>query len=682
MTKAERMSSVDTSWLRMDRPANPMVIVGVLILEGPVNLNKLERIIVDRFLAIPRLRQHVESRGGENWWVDDPHFEEARHIKRVRLPGRGDQIELQRYIAQLASDQLDKSRPLWQLHIVEDYEGGAAVVSRFHHAIGDGMALVGLMLSVTDGGDQRAWGASAKSETPAWLSLPGIKRLQKGIGVTAGLLKEATALASNPMQTAKIGAGVAGELAYLLLMPEDSWTRFKGKPSGNKRVAWTDPIRLREVKAVSKALGCTINDILLASVAGALRDYLKEKGDPTKGVEIRAVVPVNMRKSHEAGELGNKFGIAAVELPVGIEDPFARVQEVHRRMHALKHSLEPPVTLAMFTVLGHAPQILQDKLFNMLMHRATAVMTNVPGPQRPLHLGGAEIKQIMFWVPQSGDIGMGVSILSYNGMVQFGLITDAEMVPDPEAIIANFRPQFEHLLFSVLMSPWGEEDMERADRIEAVLPAAPARKTRKAPKQKEAEPVDAVMPGAPARKSRNAPKQEKAGRKQAALAAAPARKTQTTSKQEEAEPVDVVMPVAPARKSRKTPKKEEAGRVEPVTPAALAGKTRAALKRKEAERTEAVVPDAPARKPRKASKQEEAEAKEPVMPPAPSRKPRKGPKQEQAERIEAVVLDAPAPSAPARKPRAASQARARGTRTDSSAAPKPKNAARRKLPRT
>src|SRR5271166_7154262 len=218
MSKAERLSSVDTTWLRMDRPANPMVIIGVLVLEGPVDFQTFERTIAERLLAIPRLKQHIESRAGEYWWVDDPYFEESRHIKRVRLAGNGDQAELQRFIAQLASEPLDKSRPLWQLHIVEDYEGGAAAVIRVHHAIGDGMALVGVMLSITDGGDQRVWAARDRTEPPAWASLPGLKTLQKGIGVTTDLWKEATALAASPAKTARLGAGVAEELAWLLLM--------------------------------------------------------------------------------------------------------------------------------------------------------------------------------------------------------------------------------------------------------------------------------------------------------------------------------------------------------------------------------------------------------------------------------------------------------------------------------
>jgi WS/DGAT/MGAT family acyltransferase len=231
----------------------------------------------------------------------------------------------------------------------------------------------------------------------------------------------------------------------------DSPTRFKGKPSGDKRVAWTDPIPLPEVKAVSHALDCSVNDMLLSSVAGSLREYLKEHGDDTTGVEVRALVPINLRSGADEPKLGNRFGMLAVELPVGLENPLDRLYEVRRRMRALKQSYEPSVTLGLLAALGYAPKVVQDRLFDLLLSRATAVMTNVPGPQQPLYLAGSELKQIMCWGPQAHDIGMGVSILSFNGRVQFGLITDAAMVPDPQAIIARFRPEFEKLLYHVLM---------------------------------------------------------------------------------------------------------------------------------------------------------------------------------------------------------------------------------------
>ena len=269
--------------------------------------------------------------------------------------------------------------------------------------------------------------------------MPGLGTLQQGLQVSREVLERATALAANPASTIRTGAGIAGELAYLLLMQDDSPTRFKGKPNGDKRVAWTDPIALPEVKAVSQVLGCSINDMLLASVAGALGQYLSDKGDDTEGVEIRALVPINLRTEAETGLLGNRFGVVGVELPLGIESPLARLEEVRRRMLLLKNSLQPPVTLGLLTGLGYAPKMVQDRLFNLLLSRATAVMTNVPGPQHALHFSGMPIKQAMFWVPQSGDIGMGVSILSFNGMVQFGLMTDAALVPDPGSHRREFQ---------------------------------------------------------------------------------------------------------------------------------------------------------------------------------------------------------------------------------------------------
>jgi WS/DGAT/MGAT family acyltransferase len=261
-------------------------------------------------------------------------------------------------------------------------------------------------------------------------------------------------LAAHPMRAAdylRDGTGIAAELAYLLFMPTDTPTRFKGIPLGDKRVAWSEPIPLPEVKAVSRVLGCSVNDMLLAAVAGALKGYLKHKGDPTKDVEVRALVPINLRPPMAEPTLGNRFGVVAIELPVGFENPLDRLFEVRRRMQVLKKSYEPVTTLGLFAALGYAPKAVQDRLFDLLLSRATAVMTNVPGPQTPLYLGGSELKQIVFWVPQSGNIGMGLSILSFNGYVHFGLITDVSLVSDPQAIIARIGPEFERLLYFVLM---------------------------------------------------------------------------------------------------------------------------------------------------------------------------------------------------------------------------------------
>ena len=234
-------------------------------------------------------------------------------------------------------------------------------------------------------------------------------------------------------------------------MPPDSATRFKGKPHGVKRVAWSDPLKLKDVKAIARAIGCSVNDILLSCVAGAMRRYLAEKGDEVEGVELRALVPINLRPPGPQNSLGNRFGILALELPVGILDPLERLAEIRARMLALKHSIEPPVTLGLIGALGFTPKYVQDMIFDLLISRASAVMTNVQGPDQMIKIAGSPLKQVLFWVPQSGDTCVGVSILSYAGQVQFGLATDAALIPDPEDVISRFEPEFEGYLYYCLL---------------------------------------------------------------------------------------------------------------------------------------------------------------------------------------------------------------------------------------
>jgi diacylglycerol O-acyltransferase / wax synthase len=507
---SERMSPVDTTWLRMDRSVNRMVIVGVMMLAVPIDLARLEQTLSARLLAYPRFRQKVEDRAAGSWWVDDPHFDIARHIRRARLPGAGGKAELQAFVAELCSQPLDLSHPLWQFHIVEDYQGGVALVARFHHAVADGMALVAVMLSMTDEepnaplhgrrkvdkADEDELGHSLFAPL-AQAMAPVAQAFDQGVKISSEIGRLALDLLLHPAKAAGLargGAGVASELAWLLFMPKDSPTRFKGAPCGSKRVAWSEPLVLPEIKAVGRALDCSVNDMMLSSVAGALRGYLESKGDVTEGVEVRALVPLNLRPSGAKLKLGNHFGIVAVELPVGVADPIARLHEVRRRMIALKNSYEAPVTLGLFAALGFAPKLVQDQLFDLLLSRATAVMTNVPGPQHQLYLAGSRLDQVMFWVPQSGDLGMGVSILSFGGKAQFGLITDAALVPDPEAIISRFAPEFEQLVYFALMAPWGDHD-----------PQAPAaRPEPPAPERKPNSP--AKRPVTPARKSAAASK--------------------------------------------------------------------------------------------------------------------------------------------------------------------------------
>ncbi len=201
-----------------------------------------------------------------------------------------------------------------------------------------------------------------------------------------------------------------------------------------------------------------------------MRGYLADKGDDVDDVMMRALVPVNLRPLEKAYKLGNQFGLVFLDLPIGIENPIERLYAVRANMNALKGSYQPVLALGLLAAMGSGPKALQDVLLAALARNASGVMTNVPGPQQPLYLAGAAIDSLMFWVPQSGDIGMGVSIISYDGAVQFGVITDRGPVPRPRAHQRALRAEFEKLVLTTLMAPWPRERRPRPCRAAAAAP--------------------------------------------------------------------------------------------------------------------------------------------------------------------------------------------------------------------
>jgi diacylglycerol O-acyltransferase / wax synthase len=467
MTQREKMSAVDTAWLRMDHPSNLMMIVGIMVFANRTDFERLRRTLESRLTGrFRRFRQRVHQDPTGAWWEDDPDFDLGNHLVRRALPAPAGKEELQDLSSELAAEPLHASRPLWRFDFIENYDGGSALIARFHHCIADGIALVGVMLSMTDLDADAPppevpppREASRAAEDP-WLALldPMTQAAMAAYGMTTRFWTGYLNLLMQPDLALKLGRdgiGFATELGKLLAMSDDSPTRLKGHAGTDKRVAWCDPIPLEEVKALGKALGCSVNDILLSAVAGALRGYLTGRGDSVEGVEIRALVPVNLRSESDAGTLGNRFGLVTLLLPLHERNPFARLFEVRKRMLEMKGSYQAPLTLLLLGLAGIAPKLVQEKFLDMLANKASAVMTNVPGPRQPLYLAGSRIDQIMFWVPQSGDIGLGVSILSYNNAVQFGLITDRRLLPDPETVIPLFRSEFEKMLTALMLHDWG-----------------------------------------------------------------------------------------------------------------------------------------------------------------------------------------------------------------------------------
>jgi len=452
-TLRERISGVDTAWLRMDQPTNLMMIVGVMMFDGPLELAQARKCIASRFLAFKRFGQCAVQDAAGAWWQEPEEFDIAAHVVVARLPGRAGKRELERLVSELASTPLDASRPLWQFHVVENYAGGSALVARIHHCYADGIALIQVMLSMTDTTAQgslrapkrKAKAAAARGESDFWAKI---------LEPVKGLAAEPAAAGQALQGLAGKGMEIASEVARLVMMGKDTPTRFKGTLGQRKAVAWAESLPLAEVKAIGKALGCSINDVLLSMAAGALRDYLLEKGDSVDGLEIRAVVPVNLRPLDQGGHLGNHFGLVFLDVPIAMEHPLERLYEVRRRMLALKGSYQPVIALALLSAVGYGPRALQEQVTHLLGANASAVMTNVPGPQHALYFAGRRIDGLEFWVPQSGGIGMGISILSYDGRIQFGVITDAGLVPDPARIVRAYGEEFDKLMWLTLMSPW------------------------------------------------------------------------------------------------------------------------------------------------------------------------------------------------------------------------------------
>jgi WS/DGAT/MGAT family acyltransferase len=446
----ERMSKVDTAWLRMDSPSNLMMIVGVWILRPGIDHADLSARVQERLLPYRRFVQLARQDATGAHWLDDPDFQLSRHVVRHTLKpqrGQSEQAALQARVAELAMQPLDRQHPLWCFDLVEQYDGGSALIARIHHCIADGIALIGVMMSLVDGGavpPQRQPAARGAAKSPPKRTEP-----QHSLG---GTLSDTLGQA---VDWVRMGGQLASDLAALALMPDDSPTRLKGQPGAQKRVAWCEPIALDEVKVVGKALNCSVNDVLLSCVAGAIGHYLRTHGDDPAGQEIRAMVPINLRPLEDAWQLGNRFGLVPLVLPIGTENPVERLLAVRARMNGLKGSLQPLITFGLLSVAGLLVKPAQDALLSLFGRKTTAVMTNVPGPASKLTLCGSTLEQTLFWVPQTGTVGLGVSILSYGGGVQLGVMADSALCPEPQRIIEAFGPEFSRLLTLTLMLPWG-----------------------------------------------------------------------------------------------------------------------------------------------------------------------------------------------------------------------------------
>ncbi|MGM0557817.1 MAG: wax ester/triacylglycerol synthase family O-acyltransferase [Myxococcota bacterium] len=455
----EPLSGVDNAWLRMDQPNNPMVIHGLMNFSDPIDVSRLRHKLEVDLEPFVRFQQKIidhDTPSGRAKWAIDETFSYERHVVEHRLSAPADKETLQDFVGDLMGAGLSYDEPLWQIYVINNLESGSAIVVQIHHAIADGFALVYLMLALADEGAEIELPIGEAPQLPR--DRDQFERAMDGLGtpwetalnLTTSLVSGSRKAMGDPKvmkQFTDMGGRVAGALGRLLAMPPETETSMLGQLTTQKVAAWSEGLPLDALKDVSRQLGGTLNDILLTALSGAIRRYLQNNGEEVAGLNLRSIVPVNLRPLEErTASLGNNFGLVFLELPVGIDEPKARMDELIRRMGELKESPEAFVTYATLQSIGHLPVQAQDAIIGLFRGKATFIITNVPGPRSKVPFTGQPIDDIMFWVPQSQGVGVGLSIFSYDGEVRIGVTGDANLIPDPEKLVTAFHDEVYSLI--------------------------------------------------------------------------------------------------------------------------------------------------------------------------------------------------------------------------------------------
>ena len=469
MSGTRPMGSVDRVWLEMDQPTNLMVIDSLMWFDDNVDWGRLtaviQRRLVDRY---PVFRQHpVESSTplGSTRWEDDPDFSIERHLRRVELAPPGSDARLQQYVELQMQRSLDRRHPLWEMHFLDGYLEGSAVLARFHHSLADGIALAQVLLTLTDADPdadlldqgqldpQRGGWAQSTSQRGGRLD-PLRSTAAKAVGVTAASARLAASLwsqlprAITPAFTreALTVAAQTGHIADKLLLGANPESPLSGTPGVAKRAVWAQPRQIGDLKRIGQLAGATVNDVLVGAVSGALGSYLVDHG--AEPADLTAMIPVNLRPAGQAlpRDLGNQFALVMLPLPSGLRTPLHRLSETKTRMDSIKRSPEAVMTFGLLSAIGWANTDIARLAIDFFAAKTIGVMTNVVGPLTSRFMAGSKIAGMLAWVPGSGAQTVGVCIVSYDRSVRVGFKVDACVVPDPDRLVDAFDDELDALL--------------------------------------------------------------------------------------------------------------------------------------------------------------------------------------------------------------------------------------------
>lgn len=446
----EPMSSVDRAWLEMDDPHNPMVVSAILEFERVADVQDLARNLVSRLVRQVRFRQRVIEAAGGRAWIEDDVLHLGYHVQLRHLADPASDVELRAAIAVELGRGLDRALPLWRINLFPHGKGRVTALFRAHHAIADGVALMQLLLQLTDGSQPDHAGPPPATAARHHGPLNGfIQRLETVNSALENLTGIVVDDLRHPGQFTQQVSEVRRTLAAIgrvVTLPNDNPPRFCIPPGGRRAVAWTGNLSFMAVRKFARSQGVTINDVFLAALAGAFGRYLRVlDGKVPEEQNLRVSVPVNLRADGD-GTLGNCFGLLLLDLPVGLEGWHARLDVISDRMASLKKSTEARAVLIALAAAGHLPVAAEKQLVNLIGGKAAAVVSNLPGPRRALTLHGARLTNVVFWPPQAARVGIGVSLLSYAGRVTVGVSADTTQIAHPQQLIDAFCAELQSML--------------------------------------------------------------------------------------------------------------------------------------------------------------------------------------------------------------------------------------------
>jgi diacylglycerol O-acyltransferase len=444
---SEPMSPVDLAWLEMDRRCNPMVVAAVLELDSVPSLARLIDTIATRLERHLRFRQRADDGCRPAVWVTQDSIDHRYHFQVLRSRGVVDAKTLHRMIGRELISELDHSFPLWRLSFIRHGQNRVTVLFRAHHAMADGASLMRLLLKLADGVDSELPIAAPQPAQPTLtrrgplaFAINGLETLNAQLSGFQAALQQAQQQPLESLRTlARIAAGTAITLRVLALRDHNP-AAFRQPLSGERRVDWSAPLPLAPIHDLAKRCSVSLNDLFLSLLAGAFGRYLRETGPVAGDATLRVSIPVDLRSADD-GDFGNCFGLVLLDLPIGERDGGRRLRQVARQMRKLKHSQEARAMLMSLQALGQFPVFVEKALVEHVAGKASAVVSNLRGPEAQLSFAGGQLKSAVFWPPQTGAVGIGVSLLSYAGSLTIGLCCDTAVLGDPHRVIEAFMDE-------------------------------------------------------------------------------------------------------------------------------------------------------------------------------------------------------------------------------------------------